>query len=55
MKRFGDILVVCDEQSATEQALDKVAWLAKANEAAVTLVDTIDNEPGELARPVPGP
>lgn len=50
MKRFGDILVVCVEQSATEQALDKVAWLAKANEASVTLVDTIDNEPGELAR-----
>ncbi|MCK0149895.1 universal stress protein [Marivita sp. S6314] len=43
MRRFKNILFVCDEQSAYEQALDRVCWLAKANDARVTLVDTIDS------------
>jgi nucleotide-binding universal stress UspA family protein len=50
MKRFKNILVVCDEASAYEHAFDRVEWLAQANDADVTLVDVIDTEPGELSR-----
>jgi len=35
MKRFQNILFVIDEQSAHEQALDRVSWLSKANGALV--------------------
>ncbi|MGJ8602613.1 MAG: universal stress protein [Marivita sp.] len=43
MQRFKNILFVCDDQSAHEMALDRVIWLATANDAAVTLVSTIDS------------
>ncbi|MFP7674121.1 universal stress protein [Marivita sp. S0852] len=43
MRRFKNILFVCDEQSPYELALDRVRWLARSNEASVTLVDTIDS------------
>lgn len=43
MKRFKNILFVVDEQSAHEQALDRVSWLSTANDARVTLVGTIDS------------
>ncbi len=43
LQRFKNILFVCDEQSAYELALDRVIWLATANDAAVTLVTTIDS------------
>ncbi|WP_165390206.1 universal stress protein [Thalassococcus sp. S3] len=50
MKRFKNILVVCDEKSDYENAFDRVRWLAKANDAAVTLMDVVDAEPGALSR-----
>ncbi|GGC05565.1 universal stress protein [Marivita lacus] len=43
MQRFGNILFVCDEQSAFELALERVIWLASANRARVTMVTTIDS------------
>jgi nucleotide-binding universal stress UspA family protein len=43
MKRFKNILFVVDEQSAHEQALDRVIWLSKANGARVTVAGTIDS------------
>lgn len=43
MQRFKNILFVCDDQSACDQALERVCWLATANQARVTLVDTIDS------------
>jgi len=50
MKRFKSILAVVTEDSLTDVALDRAVALAKANEAALTLVDVIDAEPGELAK-----
>lgn len=50
MRRFKNILLICDEQSAFERALERVVWLAKTNGARVTLADTIDTSPGDLAR-----
>lgn len=43
MQRFRNILFVCDEQSAFELALERVIWLASANDARVTMVTTIDS------------
>jgi nucleotide-binding universal stress UspA family protein len=43
VQRFKNILFVCDEQSAFELALERVVWLASANEARVTMVTTIDS------------
>ena len=58
MQRFKNILFVCDEQSAYELALDRVVWLATANDAAVTLVSTIDsggaNDVSKLFSMIPG-
>lgn len=50
MKRFKNILLICDEHTAFERAMDRVVGLAKVNEAKVTLVDTVDANPGDLAR-----
>ncbi|SHG74949.1 universal stress protein [Marivita hallyeonensis] len=51
MKRFRNVLFVADEQSAYEQAFERVCWLAKANAATVTLVDCIDSGgPADLSR-----
>lgn len=58
MRRFKKILMVCDGQSAVESALDRVAWLARANGAEVTLIDVIETAEGDLARrfsALPGP
>jgi nucleotide-binding universal stress UspA family protein len=41
--RFKNILFVCDEHSAYELALERVIWLAGANQARVTMVSTIDS------------
>lgn len=49
MNRFKNILLVCDEKSVHEEVLQRTAWLAKANDAQVCLVDAIDTAPGELA------
>lgn len=50
MKRFKNILVVCDDSDARDKALDRAAWVAKSNGASVTLVDVVAAQPGELAR-----
>ena len=50
MRRFKNILVVCDEQSAYEHAFERVLWLATVNKATVTLIDVIDAAPGDLSR-----
>lgn len=50
MRRFRNILLVCDENSAYEPALERARGLAEANGAQVTVVDVIDAAPGELSR-----
>ncbi|MEM6482151.1 MAG: universal stress protein [Pseudomonadota bacterium] len=50
MKRFKNILLICDEQTAFEPALERATWLAKSNEARVTLLDVLDTGASELAR-----
>jgi nucleotide-binding universal stress UspA family protein len=50
MKRFKNILVLCDDDSIADSAFDRVAWLAEANGAGVTLVDVVEAGPTELAR-----
>ncbi|MGX9355742.1 universal stress protein [Roseobacteraceae bacterium S113] len=49
MKRFKNILVVCDEGSSYEHAFARVRWLAKSNDAKVTLLDVMTPS-GDLAR-----
>jgi len=48
MKRFKNILVLCDDDSIAASAFDRVSWLAEANGASVTLVDVIEAGPTEL-------
>ena len=50
MKRFKNILLVCDERSLHDDVIGRAIWLAKANEARITLVDVVDSAPGELSR-----
>ncbi|MEL7114812.1 MAG: universal stress protein [Pseudomonadota bacterium] len=50
MRRFKNILVVCDAQSAFEHTYERVSWLARTNGATVTLVDTIKTETSQLAK-----
>ena len=50
MKRFRNILLVCDEKSAHRTVIERAVWLAKANGSRITLVDVVDAAPGELAR-----
>ncbi len=50
MKRFKNILVLCDDDSIAASAFDRVSWLAEANGARVTLVDVVEASPTELAR-----
>lgn len=50
MKRFTNILLVCDEGSLHESLIARAVWLAKANGASITLVDVVESAPGELAR-----
>ena len=50
MKRFKNILVLCDDDSIANSAFDRVAWLAEANGARVTLVDVVEASPTELTQ-----
>ena len=49
MKRFKDILLVCDERSVHEALIGRAIWLAKSNGARLTLLDSVEAAPGELA------
>ncbi|TQV78500.1 universal stress protein [Denitrobaculum tricleocarpae] len=49
MKRFTNILLVCDEDSLHDALIERAVWLAKANGARITLVDVMESAPGELA------
>ena len=58
MKRFKDILLVCDDQSIHGSLIRRAIELAKANGACITLVDVVDAAPGELSKmfaALPGP
>lgn len=58
MKRFKNILVVCDEQQGDDSALKRAGRLAKGNNARITIVNVLDSPPGELTRvfgAFPGP
>lgn len=50
MKRFKNILMVCDDQGLHDAMIGRAIWLAKANEARITLVDVVDAAPGDLTR-----
>jgi len=50
MRRFQSILAVVTEDSLFEVAFARALELARANRAALTLVDVIDAAPGELGR-----
>lgn len=50
MKRFKNILLVCDEGSIHVEVIGRAIWLAKSNDARITLVDVVDAAPGELTR-----
>ncbi len=50
MKRFQNILIVCDESPACDQAVARGVWLAQANGARVTLMDVNPAKPDTLAR-----
>lgn len=50
MKRFKSILAVLPEDSLAEVAFVRAVHLARANDAALTLVDLVAGGPGELAR-----
>ena len=50
MKRFKSILLVCDEGKLHVDVIGRAIWLAKANDACITLVDVVDAAPGELTR-----
>ncbi len=50
MKRFKNILLVCDNRSLHDEVIGRAIWLSKLNDARITLVDVIDAAPGELAR-----
>ncbi|MEO1192661.1 MAG: universal stress protein [Pseudomonadota bacterium] len=50
MKRFKNILLVCDEETLDETQVERAIWLAKANGARVSLVQVLETAPGELAR-----
>ena len=50
MKRFKNILIVCDETERLDGVLKRGLWLAKANDARVTLIDVVETKPGDLSR-----
>lgn len=54
MREFRNILIVCDEGSAHENAFDRVRSLARDPETTVTLVDVIDSAPGQLSQLLAG-
>lgn len=50
MQRFKNIMVLCEDGTSHTNSFARVRWLAKANDAKITLVDVIDSAPGELSR-----
>ena len=50
MKRFKNILLICDEGTLHEDVIGRAISLAKANDARIALVDVIHAAPGELAK-----
>lgn len=50
MKRFRNILLVCDEEGVHDTVIGRAVWLAKRNDARITLVDILDAAPGDIAR-----
>lgn len=50
MKRFKNILAIVSFEGDNTTVIDKTIWLAKANDAHLTLLDTISEETGALAR-----
>lgn len=50
MKRFKNILLVCDSVHVHQESIDRALWLAKTNDASLSVVDVIDAAPGELTR-----
>ena len=50
MQQFKSVLAVLAEDSLAEVAFERAIHLARSNKAALTLVDVIDSNPGELAR-----
>ena len=49
MKRFKNILLVCERESGHDELLSRAISVAKSNQAQVTLIDPVDSEPGEFA------
>lgn len=49
MKRFKNILLVCDEASCHDALIDRAIWLARSNGARITLADVVDFAPGEFS------
>jgi len=50
MKRFKNILLVCDENGLHDELIGRAIWLAKSNGARIEVIDTMSAAPGELAR-----
>lgn len=53
MREFRNILIVCDENSAHENAFHRVRSLASDPAVRLTLVDVIDSVPGNLSQLFP--
>lgn len=54
MKRFKNILLICDRESQHDGLVARALTLAKTNEARITLVDVLDVEAGELSAVLAG-
>ncbi|MEL6318222.1 MAG: aminopeptidase N C-terminal domain-containing protein, partial [Pseudomonadota bacterium] len=50
MKRFKNILAIVAFDQSNDTVLEKAIWLAKANDARLTLLDAVAEEAGALAR-----
>jgi nucleotide-binding universal stress UspA family protein len=49
LKRFKNILLVCDEASCHDALIDRAIWLARSNGARLTLADVVDLAPREFS------
>lgn len=54
MRRFKNIMVVCDDPESDEALFKRAALIAKSNEAKVCLASTLEAEAGELSRLLSG-
>jgi nucleotide-binding universal stress UspA family protein len=52
MKRFKNILVVFDSKTDNRALFDQAVDLAQRNQAALTVVDVIEEAPYVLAKPI---